>query len=121
MKFSMDPVRDCRGHFLIYQANILERASPALIVFCVSVLFSLAIADEISASEAIEDDALFFDSIPSVFGASKHEQKVTDAPATVSVINAHTTKGALRLKPENSPPYEIEFITWNYRRCTQGI
>ncbi|MDX2417064.1 MAG: TonB-dependent receptor [Xanthomonadales bacterium] len=88
MKFSMDPVWNCRGRFIICQSNILERASPALLAFCVSVLFSLAMADEISASDAIADDALFFDSIPSVFGASKYEQKVTDAPATVSVITA---------------------------------
>ena len=75
-------------HFSICKANILERVSPALLAFCVSVLFNPAMADEISASDAIDDDALYFESIPSVFGASKHEQKVTEAPATVSVITA---------------------------------
>ena len=88
MKLSMESIANRRDHFSVCQANILARAIPALLVFCVSTLFNLAMADEESVSDANEDDALYFDSIPSVFGASKHEQKVTEAPATVSVITA---------------------------------
>ena len=88
MKLFLESVANLRDHFSICQANILGRAIPVLLVFCVSTLFNLAMADEISVFDANEDDALYFDSIPSVFGASKHEQKVTEAPATVSVITA---------------------------------
>ena len=88
MKLPMESVANHRDYFLICHSKILARAIPALLVFCVSTLLSLAMADEVSVSDASEDDALYFDSIPSVFGASKHEQKVTDAPATVSVITA---------------------------------
>ena len=87
MKLSNDPVSNRRLLF-VCQASILERAIPALLAFCISVPFNPAMADAMAETDAIGDDALYFESIPSVFGASKYEQKVIDAPATVSVVTA---------------------------------
>jgi len=38
--------------------------------------------------DAVGQESLLFEEIPSVFGASKYEQKVTEAPASVSIITA---------------------------------
>ncbi|MEW5757540.1 MAG: TonB-dependent receptor [Pseudomonadota bacterium] len=35
-----------------------------------------------------DEEAMFFEEIPSVFGASKYEQKISEAPAAVSIITA---------------------------------
>ena len=35
-----------------------------------------------------EDETLLFEDIPSVFGASKYEQRVTEAPSSVSIVTA---------------------------------
>ena len=35
-----------------------------------------------------DEESLFVEEIPSVFGASKYEQRVSDAPASVSIITA---------------------------------
>ena len=50
--------------------------------------------DDVSASEALssDDDKLLFQNIPSVFTASKYEQKVTKAPASVSIVTADEIK-----------------------------
>ncbi len=39
-------------------------------------------------SLAIDEAELLFDDIPSVFGASKYEQKVTEAPSRISIVTA---------------------------------
>ncbi len=47
--------------------------------------------DAPSQSDALDTgggESLLFDEIPSVFGASKYEQKVTEAPASVTIITA---------------------------------
>jgi iron complex outermembrane receptor protein len=33
-------------------------------------------------------EAILFEEIPSVYGASKHEQKVTEAPSAITIITA---------------------------------
>lgn len=40
------------------------------------------------AEEMFSDELLLFQEIPSVFGASKYEQKVTEAPSSVSIVTA---------------------------------
>lgn len=49
---------------------------------------SLAGGVEASDEAAFSDDELLFGEIPSVFTASKFEQKVTDAPARVSIVTS---------------------------------
>ncbi len=44
-------------------------------------------ADEASELH-IDEEALLFSDIPSVFSASKYEQKVTEAPARISIITS---------------------------------
>ncbi len=46
-----------------------------------------ASADDVAAMTATTE-AVFFEEIPSVFAASKYEQKVTDAPSNVTLITA---------------------------------
>lgn len=57
-------------------------------VLCVLSLYSI----ETGASEILpvsaDEEAMFFEEIPSVFGASKYEQKLSEAPAAVSIITA---------------------------------
>ncbi len=43
---------------------------------------NIVVAEELSEFNLSATDQLLFDEIPSVFSTSKHEQKVTDAPAT---------------------------------------
>lgn len=67
--------------------------------FCVKLLVTLLLVSGLAPGQSVwahedlttgelEVDALYFDLIPSVFGASKYEQKITEAPATVSVVTA---------------------------------
>ena len=47
--------------------------------------------DSSSQSDALDtggSESLLFEEIPSVFGASKYEQKVTEAPASVTIVTA---------------------------------
>ena len=64
-------------------------------LFCVITLLLLALAPtnnvlakDLSEFNLSATDQLLFDEIPSVFSASKHEQKVTDAPAKISIVTA---------------------------------
>ncbi len=43
-------------------------------------------------SQLSEEEAMLFQEIPSVFGASKYEQKVTEAPSSVSIVTAQEIK-----------------------------
>ena len=45
-----------------------------------------------SGSPAYNEESMLFQDIPSVIGASKYEQKVTDAPASVSIVTAQDIK-----------------------------
>lgn len=47
---------------------------------------------DLPASSAPTEELLLFQEIPSVFGASKYEQKVTEAPASVTIITADEIK-----------------------------
>jgi iron complex outermembrane receptor protein len=66
--------------------------SVSLIVVC--SLFGLSVnplsiaAGELPELGGISDDSALFDDIPSVFGASKYEQRLNEAPASVSIITA---------------------------------
>ena len=47
-----------------------------------------SLAQETSPSPAASDEMTLFQDIPSVYSASKYEQKVTEAPSSVSIITA---------------------------------
>ena len=55
-------------------------------VVCASLLAGAASAQ--SGGDAIASEDVLFEDIPSVYSASKHEQKVTEAPAAVSIVTA---------------------------------
>lgn len=69
------------------------------IVFGVGILVIFAISricysasEESAESETMSEDSMLFQEIPSVFGASKYEQKVTEAPSSISIITADEIK-----------------------------
>lgn len=45
-----------------------------------------------AAPLALGDETLFFQEIPSVYGASKYDQKITEAPSSVSIVTAAEIK-----------------------------
>jgi iron complex outermembrane receptor protein len=49
-------------------------------------------ADAPSLSDPVDESVILFQEIPSVFGASKYEQKVTEAPSSVSIVTADEIK-----------------------------
>jgi len=49
---------------------------------------SLAEPEETMLMATKSEKAMLFQEIPSVYGASKYEQKVTDAPSSVSLITS---------------------------------
>lgn len=65
-----------RHHFLIVAA----------------LVFVLASWSSSSADEGQGEEMLLFQDIPSVFSASKYEQKVTEAPSSVSIVTAEEIK-----------------------------
>jgi outer membrane receptor for ferrienterochelin and colicins len=51
-------------------------------------LLSVPSCVEAQESELTDEESIFFYEIPSIYTASKHEQKVTEAPSSVSIITA---------------------------------
>jgi iron complex outermembrane receptor protein len=49
-------------------------------------------ADELAGQAGYGEEAMLFQEIPSVYGASKYEQKVTEAPSSVSIITSSEIK-----------------------------
>ncbi len=64
------------------QGGLLVELNPWLVIFLI-----LSLPLRIQAQEALEEHLIFQD-VPSVFSASKYEQKVTVAPASVSIVTA---------------------------------
>ena len=52
------------------------------------LLFIPTISMSILAQAQVEDEDMLFYDMPSVFTASKYEQKISEAPARISVITA---------------------------------
>ena len=46
----------------------------------------------VASSSGLSEESMLFQDIPSVFGASKYEQKVTEAPSSVSIITSSEIK-----------------------------
>ena len=68
-------------------------AYPFLAVIFLIVSLSAIAQDNAPKSEgASDEEALLFSEVPSVFTASRHEQPITKAPASVDVITADQIK-----------------------------
>ena len=65
---------------------MLKQQSLLLLILSVSVFSFSAYA--VDGSELDDTEMLLFDDIPSVFSASKYEQKVTEAPARINIVTA---------------------------------
>ena len=65
---------------------MLKQQSLLLLILSVSVFSFSAYA--VDSSELDDTEMLLFDDIPSVFSASKYEQKVTEAPARINIVTA---------------------------------
>ena len=66
-----------------------------LVVSFTSLSFPTFTVAQEEASSAVHSDGLehiFLDDIPSVYSASKHQQKVTEAPSSVSIITSDEIK-----------------------------
>lgn len=48
--------------------------------------------DQIATGQELSDETMLFQEIPSIFGASKYEQKVSEAPSSVSIVTAEEIK-----------------------------
>ncbi len=55
-------------------------------LFCFLPSLCLAEFEQSSESASISEESILFQEIPSVYSASKYEQKVTEAPSSVSII-----------------------------------
>ncbi|MDH3609752.1 MAG: TonB-dependent receptor, partial [Gammaproteobacteria bacterium] len=67
-------------------ARILTQIT--VVIICMLPSLILANQDAIESVEVLDEQSMLFDDIPSVFGASKYEQKTTEAPASVTIITA---------------------------------
>ena len=62
------------------------------LLLVIASVFVLWLAPAQAQDTRTDEEAMFFDDIPSVFGASKYEQKTTEAPSAVSIITANEIK-----------------------------
>jgi iron complex outermembrane receptor protein len=58
------------------------------VALCGVLLLAPAAAFAQRGGDALASEEVLFEDIPSVYSASKHEQKVTEAPASVSIVTA---------------------------------
>ncbi|KKO18489.1 MAG: TonB-dependent receptor [Candidatus Brocadia sp.] len=81
------PLSDALGKFRLTLITLF-------IPFCFLPCLCLAEAEQehILESTPISDEVILFQEIPSVYSASKYEQKVTEAPSSVSIITADEIK-----------------------------
>jgi len=69
----------------------LDATRHSLLFFICMFLFSFVShtsAEELSSKTVMVDEVMLFQEIPSVYGASKYEQKVTEAPSSISIVTA---------------------------------
>jgi outer membrane receptor for ferrienterochelin and colicins len=76
----------------MYQTTIVQRFIMAILFCCLSPLLAYADTERALQSSALSEEAFLFQEIPSVYSASKYEQKVTEAPSSVSIITADEIK-----------------------------
>ncbi len=69
------------------KAAISLSAAFMITLFAAPVL-AMEGTDDSDMDDGFGDEELFFQDIPSVYAASKHEQKITEAPAAVSIVTA---------------------------------
>ncbi|MCU0580418.1 MAG: TonB-dependent receptor, partial [Desulfobacterota bacterium] len=69
----------------------MKKMLPMIVLLALG-LVQTALAQDQAPGSAPESEALLFQEIPSVFAASKYEQKVTEAPSWVSLMTAEEIK-----------------------------
>ncbi len=85
-------------YFSLHRQVLLGRQSKSrwrmslATVFSAVPFLSLSHAAAQSTSSTSAGEAMLFQEIPSVYGASKYEQKVTEAPSSVTIITADEIK-----------------------------
>ena len=68
-----------------------KRQGHQLLISAILALFLPQAAvsqSELPALGAADEDSLFLEDLPSVFSASKYEQRLSEAPASVSIVTA---------------------------------
>jgi iron complex outermembrane receptor protein len=75
-------------------SHVVQRSSLCQLAFLAALdgSFLLAFVHAEPLVSAAKDEAVFFHEIPSVYGASKYEQKVTEAPSSVTIVTADEIK-----------------------------
>ena len=68
--------------------HIYPLLTAALLSFCLTV----SAEDDLQSVQATDEQALLFSELPSVFSASRHEQPITKAPASVDIISSEQIK-----------------------------
>ena len=81
------------GNFIAYDSPMSLYKTLALAMALLGVCRSL-LAEEMADDrrEGVDEQAVLFEELPSVFSASRHEQPVTKAPAAVDVITSEQIK-----------------------------
>ncbi len=67
-----------------------NRRSAVIIALVITHVFSQFVYAQVDPSSSVGftgDEEILFQDIPSVYGASKYEQKVTEAPSAVSIAH----------------------------------
>ena len=76
----------------VMKNSTVQALSLALITVIVHPLLSFAEAQAPVLFASVTEESLLFQEIPSVYGASKFEQKITQAPSAVSIVTAQEIK-----------------------------
>jgi len=61
---------------------------PALVICSLIPASVYAVSEGPVGSAQMNDEVLLFQDIPSVYSASKYEEKVTEAPSSISIVTA---------------------------------
>ncbi|TVM00604.1 MAG: TonB-dependent receptor [Candidatus Brocadia sp. WS118] len=86
----------CKKKDFFYSSKIYGKFHAFLIIipffFCFFSCPALAESEQFLESVPVCEESILFQEIPSVYSASKYEQKVTEAPSSVSIITADEIK-----------------------------
>ncbi|MBW7899432.1 MAG: TonB-dependent receptor plug domain-containing protein [Candidatus Brocadia sapporoensis] len=81
-----------KKYFFFSTADGKFRTFLIIIPFLFLSSLRLAECEQLPESTSISEESILFQEIPSVYSASKYEQKITEAPSSVSIITADEIK-----------------------------
>ncbi|MEB2309273.1 MAG: TonB-dependent receptor [Candidatus Brocadiaceae bacterium] len=81
-----------KKYFFFSTADGKFRTFLIIIAFLFLSSLRLAEGEQLPESTSISEESILFQEIPSVYSASKYEQKITEAPSSVSIITADEIK-----------------------------